>query len=264
MAAGMMYIADSFKTVGRTDRERGRWPLDNDPHFWSSPPTWGICRPDLRKKAAPGHTIFFVLSKYAQHPQMIFGYMRIRKIVTHAAAYRRLAQKRMGPRMPNGNIIVNAAGRYNEWDGGSHKHNFWKIRDYYAIGEPAASRFLTPAQVARKAPEFIDKLCQVLGRNGARAIDMITRAGCHALSEAQVSALKRWIDEGLPHDDRGFGEAPSPRSPHMRPRLPSSCGPGGHCVPPVRKRDNCGRSDCAPGSGTGRNAICIRRTSASC
>ncbi|WP_454914161.1 DUF2441 domain-containing protein [Variovorax gossypii] len=50
----MMYIANSFKTVGRTQRERGHWPVDNDPHFWSSPPTWGICRPDLRKKAVLG------------------------------------------------------------------------------------------------------------------------------------------------------------------------------------------------------------------
>ncbi|MNL02186.1 hypothetical protein D3C87_1226850 [compost metagenome] len=65
MSAGMMYIVNSFKTVARTQRERGRWPVDNDPHFWSSPPTWGICRPDLRKKAARGQTIFFVLSKHA-------------------------------------------------------------------------------------------------------------------------------------------------------------------------------------------------------
>jgi hypothetical protein len=57
MAAGMMYIANSFKTVGRTARERGNWPVDNDPHFWQSPPTWGICRNDLRKKATAGQTL---------------------------------------------------------------------------------------------------------------------------------------------------------------------------------------------------------------
>ena len=94
MNAGMMYIANSFKTVGSTESARARWPVDNGPHFWSSPPSWGICRPDLRRKAAVGQTIFFVLSKHAQHPQMIFGYMKIKEIVSHLAAHRKLPQKR--------------------------------------------------------------------------------------------------------------------------------------------------------------------------
>ena len=240
MSAGMMYIANSFKTVARTQRERERWPVDNDPHFWSSPPTWGICRPDLRKKTARGQTIFFVLSKHAQHPQMIFGYMRIEEVVSHLVAYRKLPQKRMRGLWPDGNIIVNAAGGYNSRDGGVHEHNFRKIRSRYAIGDPAVSRFLTPQQIAAKAPQFLAILKQVFGGKGDRAIDFISRAGRQALTAEQVQALKSWIDSGLPEHDRGFGgeEEARPHRVVRRRCLPSICVLTGGCAP----------TTCSPGS----------------
>lgn len=168
---------------------------------------------------------------------MIFGYMRIERVVSHAMAYRLLRHKRMGPHTPNGNIIVNAAGGYNAWDGGDHHHNFPKIREHYAIGDPSSSRFLTEAQLADKAQGFIAVLQRVLGGQGARAIDFITRAGCHELNEKQVEALRRWVDAGLPDEDRGFGGATrGPLKPVRSRRVPSVCGPGGVCVPPVRMR----------------------------
>ena len=258
MAAGMMYIANSFKTVGRTAQARGRWPVDNDPHFWCSPPTWGICRPDLRRKAKAGQTIFFVLSKTgAQHPQMIFGYMQIARVVSHAQAYRLLPGKRMGPHEPNGNIIVDRAGRYNVWDAGSHQHNFPKIRQCYAIGDPEASRFLTAQQLVAKAPGFLPTLRQVLGTHrigdGTRAFDFITRAGCHELREDQVAALRRWVDAGLSEKERGFDRATHVlqrrRAGTGRPQQAAVCGPsGGVCVPAVR-RGGCTPSVVASGCG---------------
>lgn len=243
MAAGMMYIANSFKTVGRTANERTHWPADNDPHFWCSPPTWGICRPDLRKKVLPGQTIFFVLSKYAQHPQMIFGYMKVFEVVSHLAAHRKLPQKRMCGLFPDGNIIVNAAGGYNRWDAWSHEHNFQKIRGRYAIGDPAASRFLTPQQIASKAPQFLAILKEVLGGQGDRAIDYISRAGRQALTGEQVRALTSWIDSGLPDQDRGFGVEQDSRAHRVVRRrcLPSVCAPVEICVP-----NTCGPVVCNP------------------
>lgn len=242
MAAGMMYIANSFKTVGRTTSERAHWPVDNDPHFWCLPPTWGICRPDLRKKAVPGQTIFFVLSKQAQHPQMIFGYMKVREIVSHLAAHRKLPQKRMRGLSPDGNIIVNAAGGYNRWDAWSHEHNFRKIRGRYAIGDPAASRFLTPKQIASKAPQFLEVLRNVLGGEGDRAIDFISRAGRQELTREQVQALTSWIDRGLPDQDRGFGGEAGSRVPRpgLRPQVPSVCTPAASCVPNASVPGRCG------------------------
>src|SRR5207302_3597272 len=96
---GFIYIASAFHTVNRSKCGRGGSWVDNDPHFWTNPPTWGICRNDLRKRADPGDYIFFVLPRHGRHPQMIFGYLRIAEPkITHAAAYHRgdLKSKRMG------------------------------------------------------------------------------------------------------------------------------------------------------------------------
>lgn len=249
----MIYIANSFKTVGRTAVARGGWPVDNDPHFWNSPPTWGICRPDLRKKATPGQTIFFVLSKNSQHPQMIFGYLQIKRIVSHLSAHRSLPQKRMRGLMPDGNIIVTATGRYNRWDGQSHQHNFQKIRGKYAIGDPQHSRFLTAEQIENKAAEFLSTLGEVLGFTGTRAIDLISRAGRQSLTDVQVKALKKWVDKGLSESNRGFNGTSSRMSSLLSPiarkkiacttpKFSDTCGPGHRfqCSPRVRlPRSNC-------------------------
>lgn len=44
---GYIYIASAFETVNRsTCGQKGSW-ADNDPHFWTSPPTWGRLAPDI-------------------------------------------------------------------------------------------------------------------------------------------------------------------------------------------------------------------------
>src|SRR5271166_2960005 len=126
---GYIYIASAFETVNRSAcGQKGSW-VDNDPHFWTSPPTWGICRSDLRARAEEGDVVFFVLPRRGKHPQMIFGYLRIGKIVSHVDAFQRLdlRSKRMNNKVPNGNIIVDGTGGYNRFDGGVHRHKFDKI-----------------------------------------------------------------------------------------------------------------------------------------
>jgi hypothetical protein len=55
---GYIYIASAFETVNRSAcGQKGSW-VDNDPHFWTSPPTWGICRNDLRAGAEIGDFVF--------------------------------------------------------------------------------------------------------------------------------------------------------------------------------------------------------------
>src|SRR6266699_1847496 len=106
---GYIYIASAFETVNRSICGRhGSW-VDNDPHYWSDPPTWGICRNDLRADAKKGDVVFFVLPRQGRYPPTIFGYLTIEKVVTHATAYYipSLVSKRMGDKEPNGNTIVN-------------------------------------------------------------------------------------------------------------------------------------------------------------
>ena len=195
---GYIYIAGSFETVNRSAcGQRGSW-IDNDPHFWSDPPTWGICRNDLRATANPegGDVVFFVLPKNGRHPQMIFGYMTIEKIVTYHQAFHtlNLHSKRMGNQMPNGNIIVDARGEYNQFDGGVHEDKFHKIKRHYVISNPTQSRMLTPAEICKLAPSFTSKLTQVMGKSGARPIDIISRKGTILLPN-QVNELLAWVNQ---------------------------------------------------------------------
>jgi hypothetical protein len=191
---GYIYIASAFETVNRSSGgQKGSW-VDNDPHCWTSPPTWGICRNDIRAKAEEGDFIFFVLPRCGRHPQMNFGFLKIEEKISHLEAFSRadLRSKRMGNKMPNGNIIVEAEGKYNRFDGGVHRHKFEKIRRHYAIGSEDGSRMLTAKQVRRLAPEFLGKLDAIIGIRGDRAIDIISRMG-RTLSGRQVKSLLRWL-----------------------------------------------------------------------
>ena len=193
---GYIYIASAFETVNRSVcGQKGSW-VDNDPHFWTSPPTWGICRNDLRAKADVGDVIFFVLPRRGRHPQMICGFLTIAEIISHLDAFSRadLRSKRMGKKTPNGNIIVEAGGRYNRFDGGAHRHKFDKIRAHYAIGCTTESRMLTSEQIRRLAPQFLATLGSIVGIPGDRAIDIISRKG-RMLTAGQVQQLLTWLTD---------------------------------------------------------------------
>jgi len=192
--SNFIYIAGSFETVNRSKCGRGKAWIDNDPHFWSDPPTWGICRNDLRRKTTIGNYVFFVLPKNGKHPQMVFGYMKVEDKISHIDAYHRsqLLSKRMGSKNPNGNIIVDAHGQYNRFDAGAHKPIFGKIKKEYVIGKQETSKFLTGNEIQSLAPNFLTKLAQITGKKGNRPIDIISRYGLE-LSNSQVQQLIFWI-----------------------------------------------------------------------
>ncbi|WP_297486713.1 hypothetical protein [Ferrovum sp.] len=190
-----MYIAGSFHTVRCSVCGGGKEWIDNDPHYWSSPPTWGICRNDLRRRADVGDYIFFVLPKAAKHSQSIFGYLKVQEKITHTTAYARgkLKSKRMSNKIPNGNIIVDASGRYNRFDAGAHQHMFDRIKDEYVIGEVANSRLLTADEIEALAPDFVSMLQRVFNSLGTTPIDLISRYG-QTLSPAQIQAVLEWVN----------------------------------------------------------------------
>ena len=192
---GIIYIAGSFETVRKGGCGRGKEWVDNDPHFWAKPPTWGICRNDLRRKAEPGDVIFYVLPVNAKHPQCIFGYLTIKEMISHLEAWHRpdLRSKRMGNKYPNGNIIVTGTGAYNRYDAGAHRHIFDRVKPRYAVGYPLYSRILSTDDIDRLAPSFVRSLSSVMGGTGNRPIDYISRAG-FMLDELQVNQLHRWVD----------------------------------------------------------------------
>jgi hypothetical protein len=192
---GYIYIASAFETVNRSVcGQKGAW-IDNDPHFWTGPPTWGICRNDLRASADVGDVVFFVLPRRGRHPQMIFGYLKIAEKISHLEAFSRpaLASKRMGNKLPNGNIIVNAGGGYNRHDAGAHRSKFEKIKGHYAVGSVTESRMLSAHEIGALAPKFLEKLGAIVGIPGDRAIDIVSRKG-RILTSQQVKSLLAWVN----------------------------------------------------------------------
>jgi hypothetical protein len=123
---------------------------------------------------------------------MIFAYLTIREIISHAEAFWRpeLLSKRMGNKTPNGDIIVDARGEYNKFDGGVHFANFDRRR--YAIGDSAQSRLFSSREIQRLAPSFIRQLSRVIGKQGTSAVDIISRKG-RKLTLNQVQALSEWL-----------------------------------------------------------------------
>jgi hypothetical protein len=60
----------------------------------------------------------------------------------------------MGHKNPNGNIIVDADGHYNRFDGGVHADRFDKIKRYYIIGDTVQSKFLSEDRIKLLAPKL--------------------------------------------------------------------------------------------------------------
>jgi len=127
---------------------------------------------------------------------MIFGFLTVAEKITHDEASRRidLRSKRMGNRVPNGNIIVCTKGGYDRFDGGAHHHIFEKIKRHYVIGSKTESRMLTADEIGRLAPEFIQTLSSIVGIHGRRAIDIISRKG-RVLTSGQVKSLLTWLND---------------------------------------------------------------------
>lgn len=197
---GRIYISSAFTNLRYVKCKPNADWLDNDPHFWNSPPTWGICRTDFRRNLWEDDYIFFVLPKHARDargerlPQMIYGYFKIVRHIDHMKAYRRFPQKRMRNANPNGNIIVNANGAYNRFDGGAHRDRFRQIMEHYIVGHSREKRFLKPADIRRLAPYFLETLNDVFESEASDVFGVIGRKG-RVLNNTQIYKLANWLND---------------------------------------------------------------------
>jgi hypothetical protein len=124
---------------------------------------------------------------------MVYGYFRARERITHMEAYPRpeLRCKRMRAGIPNGNIIVDADGRFNRFDGGYHRDRFGEINRYYVIGGTDESELLCEARIRQLAPGFVAILKRVFGTRERSAFGIIGRKGRRTCEE-QVTRLLAW------------------------------------------------------------------------
>lgn len=190
---GRIYISGAFTNIKYAKCKPNKNWLDNDPHFWNEPPTWGICRTDFRKKLDKNDYIFFVLPKEAELPQMIYGYIKIQESISHVEAYNRFPQKRMKNNNPNGNIIVDEFGNYNRFDNNVHKDKFERIKNYYIIGDKNNSSFLRPREIIKLSKYFLPTLQNIFNSKAADIFGIIGRKG-RILNDAQIIKLLNWLN----------------------------------------------------------------------
>ena len=197
---GRIYISRAFTILPYPGQVPNAHLLDNDPHFWNSPPTWGICRTDFRRRLHEGDYVFFVLPGNAHDgngeilPQMIYGYFKIASHIDHITAYQMFPQKRMQENAnPNGNIIVNADGTYNQFDNHVHENRFDQIREHYIVGDAEDSQFLEPSRIHELAHSFLPTLNEVFNAEAMGVFEVIGRRG-RVLNDVQVNMLLDWLN----------------------------------------------------------------------
>jgi hypothetical protein len=98
----------------------------------------------------------------------------------------------MGNKNPNGNIIVDANGQYNRFDGGVHKDRFEKIKLYYIIGDESNSEFLTEKKIRQLAPGFLSALNKIFESKESSVFNVIGRSG-RRISKKLVNRFLAWL-----------------------------------------------------------------------
>ena len=189
---GRIYISSAFTNIKNVKCKPNKDWLDNDPHFWTNPPTWGICRTDFRKMLDKDDYVFFVLPKNIELPQMIYGYIRIIEKIPHIEAFIRFPNKRMKNGNPNGNIITDEFGNYNKYDLGAHRKRFENIKQYYVVGDVTESKFLKSKKIESMAAEFLPILKKIFDTNSNTIFQIIGRKG-RKLNQSQIHALLNWL-----------------------------------------------------------------------
>jgi len=186
---GRIYISGSFSSI---DVEK---TTDNDPHFWNSPPTWGICRPDFLRNVKIGDFVFYVLPSKIKLPQMIFAYIKVKEIITHDKAYKRFPLKRMIPySKPKGNILVDEYGNYNRLDYGYHRSNFELRKQFYVVGCQRDSRLFSFEEIISLSHNFNNTLNKIFKvRNKSKSNFEIISRGGRKLNQQQVETLLNFL-----------------------------------------------------------------------
>jgi len=191
--SGRLYIA---KVVKNLDPNLG--PVDTDPHFWNDPPTWGICRADIRRNVEKQDYVFFTSSASGSNfPQMIFGYMKIKKVIDHHKAFIEFPQKRMrvGAKI-NGNVLVDCSGNYHPGDLGAHEDRFPEFVKHYAVGFKGQSRMLSLDEIRAKAPQFVPTLQKIFGTTKSKAHRIIGQGG-RKMTYQQTQDLLTWLNHDI-------------------------------------------------------------------
>ncbi|MFP2930841.1 hypothetical protein ACLESO_37705 [Pyxidicoccus sp. 3LG] len=164
-----------------------------DPYLGDNP-SFGACRPDIRKKVVPGDHIFVISGKVKQAPQFVMGGFEVAAKMPASVAYEQYPDQHLRKRADGqltGNIIVNARGKQHRLDTHNPESILRRVDNYIVGKNPIA--LVSDTEIAKGREQTILVLADILKRPGRTPFEIVGgRAGCE-LSENQILRLLEWL-----------------------------------------------------------------------
>ena len=164
----------------------------NDPIFGEDP-SLGACMPNIRRLVDIGDYIFVVSGSAAGVQQYVVGGMAVADRISALEAYDRFPANRLSigaDGLLRGNVIVDAKGRQHSLD--RHDPDTFENRvKNFIVGTKAIS-LSSPKEVDLGRQQSLDKLGDVFGKRGNRAVDIFGRWS--KLDGDQVTDMVRWLE----------------------------------------------------------------------
>ena len=177
-----------FITRTGYDPQRGRHIKDP---YLSDTPSLGACRPDIRRRLAPGDHVFVISGKVPDANQFVIGGFEVESKIDMREAYRLFPEQRLRRRDDGqlaGNIIVNSKGGQHRLD----DHQSFKRRiANYVVGKNLIS-LITPQEIALGREQTLEVLCDIFQKKGTSPFQVVGHWGSE-LSEDHVLQLRAWL-----------------------------------------------------------------------
>jgi hypothetical protein len=186
-------IGKIFITRSGYDPELGKHVKDP---YLGKQPTFGACRPDIRRKVAPGDHIFVISGKVRGVPQFVMGGFEVEKKISAQQAFEWFPDQRLRLRPDGqitGNVIVDAAGGQHLLDthNPAPKAIAQRLQNYVIGTNPIA--LTTTTEIARGRAETLGILSEILETTGRSPKEIVGRFG-HQLTERQVRRIRDWLE----------------------------------------------------------------------
>jgi hypothetical protein len=183
--------AKIFITRNGYDPEKGKHV--KDPYLGASP-SWGGCRPDIRRTIVKGGQVFVISGKLTGVSQFVMGGFTVADKIDALTAFKTMPEQRLHLREDgqlDGYIIIAKDGSQHELD--THPTTtFQKRIENYVVGrDPIA--LITPSEISRGRAETLEVLRSVLRKRGASPIEVVGRWGSD-LTERQANELRSWLE----------------------------------------------------------------------
>ena len=185
-------VGKVFITRTGYDPQKGKHVKDP---YLGSEPTFGACRPDIRKHLNCGDHLFVITGRVNGVDQYMMGGFEIAEKVSAVQAYERFPHLRLRRREDgqlDGNIIVDASGNQHPLD--DHSKFDGRIANYVIGTNPIV--ISTDAEIEQARQQTLEFLCELFDVKAKTPFEIMGRSG-RKLTEKQVCRLREWLTSML-------------------------------------------------------------------